>query len=96
MKHLGFTPKPEVRKSRRIFTVEAPADWVPARSAPFTVALDHVAQLGDFAEIELLVDDQAALDAARRHIEQMASLLGLVEVQPRSYLSMLLTKLGVE
>jgi len=99
LQHLGFQPKPEVRKKRRVFSVASSSGSLgnsPDASKPFTVALDEVAQLGTFAEIELLVDDPQQLDAARSRIESMAESLGLTEVQPRSYLSLLLLKLGVE
>ena len=94
LQHLGFQPKPAVRKTRRVFSVED--RQLGPSFKPFTVALDEVAELGTFAEIELLVDDQQKLEAARGQIERMAKILGLTEVQPRSYLSLLLLKLGVE
>ncbi len=90
MQHLGFVPKPEVRKTRRIFTLG------DANKRPFTIALDEVLNLGSFAEIELLVSDAAMLEEARSRIEGLAQSLGLTQVQQRSYLSLLLAKLGVE
>lgn len=99
LQHLGFQPKPEVRKTRRVFSIAPEAvslASLPDASTPFTIALDEVAQLGTFAEIELLVDDEQQLDAARSRIEMMAKTLGLTDIQPRSYLSLLLLKLGVE
>lgn len=97
MQHLGFQPKPAVRKRRRIFCVQSnePLD-AKVFSKPFTVALDEVEELGTFAEIELLVDDQSHLETARSRIEAMARTLGLSNVQSRSYLSLLLIKLGVD
>ncbi len=99
LQHLGFQPKPEVRKKRRVFSIAASSSSLEGAldaSKPFIVALDEVALLGTFAEIELLVDDPEELDAARSRIEAMAELLGLTQVQPRSYLSLLLLELGVE
>jgi adenylate cyclase class 2 len=90
MQHLGFQPKPEVRKTRRVFSLTVP------KQQPFTVALDEVASLGSFAEIELIVADIAMLDEARSRIERLSQSLRLTQVQPRSYLSLLLAKLGVE
>ncbi len=90
MQYLGFRPLPEVCKTRRIFTLRATS------AAPITIAIDQVAQLGTFVEIELLIDEEAKLEEARQQIESLASLLSLTEVQPRSYLSLLLIKLGVE
>jgi adenylate cyclase class 2 len=90
MQLLGFQPKPEVRKTRRVFALAV------SGNPPFTVALDEVASLGTFAEIELIVDDIGMLDEARSRVESLSKLLGLTEIQPRSYLSMLLAKLGVD
>ncbi len=92
---LGFQPKPEVRKVRRVFSVAGNGDFA-APSKPFIVALDEVAQLGTFVEVELLIDDPSQLELARSQIEFMAQSLGLFVVQPRSYLALLLLKLGVE
>lgn len=94
MKHLGFQPKPQVRKTRRIFSVAAPTP--EAGGMPFTVAIDEVVDLGMFAEIELLVEAAEQLEEAGQRIEKLAVSLGLSQVQPRSYLSLLLTKLGVD
>lgn len=90
MQHLGFQPKPEVRKTRRVLKLTA------IDQQPFTIALDEVVNLGSFAEIELIVQDPSMFDAARSRIETLAKSLGLTQVQPRSYLSLLLAKLGVE
>ena len=89
MQHLGFQPKPEVRKTRRVFSLTF------SNQQPFTVALDEVASLGSFAEIELIVVDIAMLDEARSRIETLSLSLGLTQIQPRSYLSLLLAKLGL-
>ncbi len=90
MQHLGFQPKPEVRKTRRVFSLAF------VDQPPFTIALDEVDSLGSFAEIELIVKEAAMLEEARSRIELLAESLGLIEIQPRSYLSLLLAKLGVE
>lgn len=94
MKYLGFEPKPQVFKTRRVFLVDTELNALTNK--PFTVAIDEVVDLGRFAEIELLVDDTEHLEEARNHIEQLAVSLGLSQVQPRSYLSLLLAKLGVD
>jgi adenylate cyclase class 2 len=90
MQYLGFQPKPEVRKTRRVFTLTS------ADQTPITVALDDVEHLGSFAEIEILVKDAELLDEARTRIETLSQSLGLTEIQSRSYLSLMLAKLGVE
>jgi len=90
MQHLGFLPKPEVRKTRRVFSLTV------ADQPPITIALDEVVNLGSFAEIELIVKDAAMLDEASTRIDLLSQSLGLTQIQPRSYLSLLLAKLGVE
>ncbi len=90
MQHLGFQPKPDVRKTRRVFSL-ADSDQQPC-----TIALDEVDGLGSFAEIELLVKNAAELEEAQARIETLSRSLGLNQNQPRRYLSLLLAKLGVE
>jgi adenylate cyclase class IV len=46
--------------------------------------------LGDFAEIEAIADDEAALPSAQATVLALASQLGLDQVEPRSYLRMIL------
>lgn len=88
--HLGFRPLPEVRKTRVVFQ--------PARDdcQGFVVTIDQVDQLGQFAEIEKIVRDPAALSEAQKSIEELASRLELSRVQKLSYLAQLLQKLGLE
>jgi adenylate cyclase class 2 len=83
---------PAVRKSRQIFRPVL-AD---AKQAGFTVTLDEVEQLGTFAEIELIVEEQHRLADAQARVEQLSARLELHHEQPRSYLSQLLEKLEVE
>lgn len=90
MQHLGFQPKPEVRKTRRVFSLAS------VERQPFSIALDEVVSLGSFAEIELIVKEAAILEVARTRIESLSQSLGLTQIQPRSYLSLLLAKLGEE
>ena len=100
---LGFEPLPAVLKQRHVYL---PSDGVMGTAPPaeldgpvisgIQVVLDDVQQLGSFAEIELLISDAQRLEAAHQQIAWLAAQLRLVEVQPRSYLSQLLTKLGLE
>jgi adenylate cyclase class 2 len=87
MEHLGFRPLPAVRKLRRQFDLAF-------AQRQFNIAIDDVEQLGHFAEIELLVADQSDLPSARSAVEALGNALGLNRVQPKSYLSQLLSKLG--
>jgi len=79
---LGFRRVREVAKRRRLATVA----W---EGAAIEVALDHVADLGDFMELELQADASGIAPAAAR-IESLARELGCTNPERRSYLEMLL------
>lgn len=79
---LGFRRVREVAKRRRLATVA----W---EGAAIEVALDHVADLGDFMELELQAD-ASGITAAAARIESLARELGCSNAEPRSYLEMLL------
>lgn len=91
LRHLGFTPLPEVFKTRRIFKGDTNENL-----HGFCVVLDTVRELGIFAEIELLVTDHAQLKTAQQRIEQLAAQLQLDNIQHLSYLALLLSKLNIE
>lgn len=83
---LGFRPVLEVRKSRRTASVAWHGYHVEA-------ALDDVAGLGQFVELEL----QAAadgIDAASDALDSLAADLGLSADERRSYLELLLAAGG--
>lgn len=79
---LGFESVAEVAKIRR----NAALRW---QGVEVTAALDQIAGLGDFIELELIADE-AGLDAARQGIASLASELGLASPERRSYLELLL------
>jgi adenylate cyclase class 2 len=79
---LGFRQVREVAKRRRLATVA----W---EGAAIEVALDHVAGLGDFVELELQAESAGIAVAAAR-IESLARELGCTNPERRSYLEMLL------
>lgn len=79
---LGFRQVREVAKRRRLATVR----W---QNEPVEVALDHVAGLGEFVELELLAD-AAGIAAAAACVESLALELGCTGPERRSYLEMLL------
>jgi adenylate cyclase class 2 len=87
VRRLGFEPVAEVRKRRR--TLEL--DW---QGLPVEAALDEVAGVGSFVELEASVDapdqNSTALDSARRVLIELAEQLGLRESERRSYLELLL------
>lgn len=79
---LGFQTVRQVRKRRRRFTL--------ARDGRhFEFCLDHVPPLGEFAEIETLVET-GDRDVARELVWSLARELGLSTAEPRSYLELLL------
>jgi adenylate cyclase class 2 len=80
---LGFRRVREVVKRRRLATVA----W---EGAVIEVALDHVAGLGDFVELELQAESAGIAVAAAR-IESLARELGCTNPERQSYLEMLLS-----
>lgn len=80
-KSLGFEGVAQVRKNRRAFKLEY-------KQRRFTITLDHVKDVGDFAEVELVVFDQAQADLAAEAIQDVAALLELHDLERRSYLSL--------
>jgi pantoate--beta-alanine ligase len=80
--HLGYRAVAVVRKRR--------SSWSLMReNLAVTVCLDEAEGLGRFAEVEVVArEDQAAV--APGVLQRLADELGLTEVEPRSYLTMLL------
>jgi len=79
---LGFKPVAAVRKRRR-------KAIVPWSGRQVELVLDDVEGVGQFCELELSADE-AGLDSARAVLATVASHLGLVDSERRSYLEMLL------
>ena len=84
---LGFRPVATVVKRRSEVHLEY-------RGRPMVVALDLAEGAGAFAEVEALADSEADLPGAQRDVLDLAGELGLTEVEPRSYLRMLLERAG--
>ncbi len=90
---LGFRVAGEVRKSRR----KARLTW---HGRNVEGSLDRVEGLGDFVELELIVEDQseadsaesAAIESAKQCIFSLAAALGLEGSERRSYLELLTGK----
>jgi adenylate cyclase, class 2 len=80
---LGFRPAATIRKRRTSFHVKR-------EGQSLEVALDRADLLGDFAEIEAFAPSEPDLPAAQSAVLALAALLGLTEVEPRSYLRMAL------
>jgi adenylate cyclase, class 2 len=81
--NLGFAPVATLRKRRTSFHLAATPNELE-------VTLDRVNELGDFAEIETIVRDEAELPPAQAAVLALAAELGLDRVEPRSYLRMVL------
>jgi len=79
---LGFRRVAEVKKRRHVYK--------PSDSKRLTIVIDEVERLGSFAEIERVILDVADLESVRQEILEYADQLGLQDVEPRSYLRMLL------
>ncbi|MCU0719202.1 MAG: class IV adenylate cyclase [Pirellula sp.] len=78
---LGFERVQQVKKTRQVFQLNG-------TDAPITVTLDHVAGLGDFVEIERLLNDESQIESAQQEILGLAEKLHLGAMEKRSYLSM--------
>lgn len=85
MEALGFRPVAVIRKSRTPFQMTY-------HNRPMMVFLDRTEGLGTFAEVEALAATAADLPAAQAAVLALATELGLTEVEPRSYLRMLLER----
>jgi adenylate cyclase class 2 len=83
---LGFVPAAIVRKTRRLLRLE----W---RGAAVEAALDDVAGVGRYVELELSADEDG-LERARALVQELAQELGLSGSERRSYLELLLAATG--
>lgn len=83
--HLGFVVALTVPKIREVYRLERCARRV-------TITLDHVESIGFFVEIERIVTDKSELDLAQQDIQEIGRQLDLTQVEPRSYLGLLLAK----
>jgi adenylate cyclase, class 2 len=80
---LGFKVVAQVRKGRRPFEVCFDGQNLQ-------VTLDDVERLGKFVEVEGMVEDPLNVERVQQAVLALASHLGLVEVEPRSYLRQIL------
>jgi adenylate cyclase class 2 len=81
--NLGFRNVASVRKLRTVYRIVDSGRTIE-------IALDDVDGLGPFAEIEAQAEAQIDLPAAQAAVLAYAEKLGLTEVEPRSYLRMVL------
>lgn len=80
---LGFRTVLEVRKTRLSYRLKH-------RNRPMIVTLDKVEGLGAFAEVESIAVGESDLPAAQDAVMDLARELGLTDLEPRSYLRMVL------
>ncbi len=80
---LGFRPAATIRKERTSFRLNRAGHTLE-------VALDSTQGLGAFAEIEALAASELDLPAAQAAVLSLAAELALTDVEPRSYLRMIL------
>ncbi len=83
LENLGFSPVATVRKRRESF-------HLTFQEHELEIVLDTAEGLGPFAEIETIASSQVDLLAAQQAVIALAGLLGLTQVEPRSYLGMIL------
>jgi adenylate cyclase class 2 len=82
---LGFRAILDVRKTRLTFRLLH-------GGRPMTVALDRVDGLGSFAEVETIALSDGDLPAAQAAVLELAAVLGLTDIERRSYLRMALER----
>ena len=81
---LGFRPVADVRKERRQTTLER-------RGRTIEIVLDKVDRVGQYVELEIVVD-ASEMDAAKDAVQGLAAELGLNDNERKSYLELLLER----
>lgn len=81
---LGFRPVAVVRKTRTPF-------HLTFQGRPVEITLDNAVGLGTFVEVEAIAADADCIAQAQTVVIGLAARLGLTELEPRSYLRMLLS-----
>jgi len=82
-KHLGFEIVARVSKVRSVYKIAT-------HERELTITMDCVEGVGEYAEIERVVEDPSAIEEAKNDILELASQLSLGQMEKRSYLSLLL------
>jgi adenylate cyclase class 2 len=81
--HLGFEVVARVSKNRSVYKIST-------HQRELTITMDRVEGVGEYAEIERVVEHASAIEDAKNDILELASKLGLGQMEKRSYLSLLL------
>lgn len=84
---LGFAAVAVVGKARRSATLVR-------GGRELSVAVDRLDELGTFAEVEAIAADEPGIAGAQASVVAAAVALGLVDLEPRSYLRMVLEARG--
>ena len=84
--YLGYRPVAVVRKRRRVY-------HLTRKGFALEVCLDEADEIGRFAELEILAE-QEHMEEARAVLLEVAAELGLSRVEKRSYLTLLLEHRG--
>lgn len=89
--NLGFRPVATVRKRRVPYRLDF-------EGRPMQIGLDTVNGLGAFAEVEAIASSPKDLPEAQQFVLELAGRLGLSsdQVEPRSYLRMILEATGIQ
>ncbi|MDO5114332.1 MAG: class IV adenylate cyclase, partial [Planctomycetia bacterium] len=82
--NLGFRRVETVEKVRR-------KTWYSWQDSSVEISLDEVHPVGNFVELELVVQEKWEVEEAREKILSFAQELGLKEVERRSYLDLILS-----
>ena len=80
---LGFHRVAEVSKVRQIFQLQREGQTIE-------LVVDEVHDVGNFVELEIVVDDESEIPIAQQQIATLASELQLADAERRSYLELLL------
>jgi adenylate cyclase class 2 len=81
--HLGFEIVARVSKIRSVYKIST-------HERELTITMDCVEGVGEYAEIERVVEEPSAIENAKNDILELATQLGLGQIEKRSYLSLLL------
>nr|MCG2892552.1 class IV adenylate cyclase [Vulcanisaeta sp.] len=85
LRRLGFREVARIVKRRDVYNYEN-----------FTIYLDTVEGLGNFVEVETMVNDRELIDKATEEVLRLGDRLGLSRdwIERRTYLELMLEKLG--
>lgn len=86
--YIGFFPFVEKVKHTRLYRLK--------KGSPFEVAIEHntIEGLGDFVEVEILLENKNQVEEAGKAIDQILTEIGVSEndVEPRYYIDLLMEK----